>query len=689
MTRYVYSCRYMHACLYLCVCAAAISVISRFHKRFISLCKREWACADRALSKYKSPKYLCMVAELEFWDPASTTVSVSAELFQFRQDHRQLRQNGPATSRSTGKQSANADADDSTADPRAATASAGTPGVSKSANASFNQNGTGTSSQYGSATQDPSERGEEYWCSRSKWVEGYSQAWQVLRSIWNLGLVVLQVQDMDWVMSQECNSSYAEVGVDGWCGYHREVAGGWLPWWGRACFSSGSPGSDILDRRWSFGDRQEHLERNPFWVGSSEEVAMQVWSSESSSQFRFVEEGVASPAVLLDKLREGLESWENLKRKYEERRKKQLEDDICRSCLQQMCPNKLQDHLDLQASRLVDYDSMKHEILAYIENVETRKEAKTGSAPMDVDSLAKSKGKGKDSKGKGKNGWSKGKGKGKNGKGKGGKDKGKGSWNHNQNQNGKGWNSIRWNQSNWTQQWNNKGKGKDKGGKSKHGDKRVAAVENAEAEGSSQTPHQPEPEITALFALEEMAERRSRRSERSGRSRSARSEAQQALSNAEEANEEMLKDRLEKIQQVMNQAALAGLDVDPRHLDEQKIILEDIKKMRAEKSKALREEVQARRAASAPAPARGSSRYLQDLEAGMHPRTAKKAEKDRQRAAEHQQRMALKRPTEGENPEESRKRVQNPHKHRGGRERSEKKRFSSKDVWLFRKKRTS
>ena len=74
----------------------------------------------------------------------------------------------------------------------------------------------------------------------------------------------------------------------------------------------------------------------------------------------------------LDKLREGLESWENLKRKYEERRKKQLEDDICRSCLQQMCPNKLQDHLDLQASRLTDYDSMKHEILAYIENVENK-----------------------------------------------------------------------------------------------------------------------------------------------------------------------------------------------------------------------------------------------------------------------------------------------------------------------------
>ena len=143
--------------------------------------------------------------------------------------------------------------------------------------------------------------------------------------------------------------------------------------------------------------------------------------------------------------------------------------------------------------------SMKHEILAYIENVKTRKEAKTGAAPMDVDSLAKSKGKGKDSKGKGKDSWSKGKGKGKKGKGKGGKDKGKGSWN--QNPNGKGWNSNQWYQNTWN---NSKGKGKDKGGKSEHGDKRVAAVETSEVEGSSP---QPEPEITALFALEEeMAE---------------------------------------------------------------------------------------------------------------------------------------------------------------------------------------
>ena len=31
---------------------------------------------------------------------------------------------------------------------------------------------------------------------------------------------------------------------------------------------------------------------------------------------------------------------------------------------------------------------MKSEILAYLENIESRREAKTGSAPMDVDALA-------------------------------------------------------------------------------------------------------------------------------------------------------------------------------------------------------------------------------------------------------------------------------------------------------------
>ena len=62
---------------------------------------------------------------------------------------------------------------------------------------------------------------------------------------------------------------------------------------------------------------------------------------------------------------------------------------------------------------MTDYDSMKHEILACI--VETRKQAKTGSAPMDVDSLPKSKGKEKDAKGGEKGPWYIAKGKGKGG----------------------------------------------------------------------------------------------------------------------------------------------------------------------------------------------------------------------------------------------------------------------------------
>ena len=56
--------------------------------------------------------------------------------------------------------------------------------------------------------------------------------------------------------------------------------------------------------------------------------------------------------------------------------RKSLDEDIARSCLQQICPAKLQDHLDLhnldlQSSRLTGYDAMKSEILAYLENIES------------------------------------------------------------------------------------------------------------------------------------------------------------------------------------------------------------------------------------------------------------------------------------------------------------------------------
>ena len=225
-----------------------------------------------------------------------------------------------------------------------------------------------------------------------------------------------------------------------------------------------------------------------------------------------------------DKLREGLESWENLKRKYEDRRKKPLEDDICRSCLQQMCPNKLQDHLD-------------------------------------VDSLAKGKGKGKHDKGKGK------------GKSK-GKDKGKSqssSWSNNpytkNSGNNQSWTNQSWNQQSWYKQNTNdsksKGKGKkgqDKGkGKGDQGKgRKVANVESdawtQEQPAAAATGDQPEPELTALFTLEDtMAPKSERREEseppkarklepkrhRGGHHRSERRKADEAR---KKANEDKMKE---------------------------------------------------------------------------------------------------------------------------------------------------
>ena len=194
-----------------------------------------------------------------------------------------------------------------------------------------------------------------------------------------------------------------------------------------------------------------------------------------------------------------------------------------------MCPNKLQDHLDLQASRLTTYDQVKAEVLAYLENVETRKEAKSGAVPMDVDSLAKGKGKGKHDKGKGK------------GKSK-GKDKGKSqssSWSnnsYNKSWNNQSWNNQSWNQQSWSKQNTNdsksKGKGKkgqDKGkGKGDQGKgRKVANVESdtwaQEQQPAASSGDQPEPEITALFALEDtMPPKSEARDESSRRGRSPR-----------------------------------------------------------------------------------------------------------------------------------------------------------------------
>ena len=81
------------------------------------------------------------------------------------------------------------------------------------------------------------------------------------------------------------------------------------------------------------------------------------------------------------------------------------------------------------------------------------------------------------------------------------------------------------------------------------------------------------------------------------------------------------------------------------------------------------------------------SRFQQDLDSGMHPRAAKKAEKDRQRAADHQRRLAEEKVSKSEQQAKSRSRhpsprresrpegrQPSPRRHRSGKERSDRKR---------------
>ena len=245
-----------------------------------------------------------------------------------------------------------------------------------------------------------------------------------------------------------------------------------------------------------------------------------------------------------------------------------------------MCPNKLQDHLDLQASRLTSYDQVKSEVLAYLENVETRKEAKSLAAPMDVDSLAKGKGKGKQDKGKGK------------GKSK-GKDKGKSNWN-NQSSYKSSWNQQSWNQQSWQKNsTDSKGKGKGKKGQDKgkgKGDqgkgRKVANVESdawaQEQQPAATTGDQPDPEVTALFTLEEAMPPKSETPQeprlsdsRRGRSprraalqapargtvtRSATMMAQNALAAASGSNEELYGKMIAQAESAVKETEEMGLE---------------------------------------------------------------------------------------------------------------------------------
>ena len=103
----------------------------------------------------------------------------------------------------------------------------------------------------------------------------------------------------------------------------------------------------------------------------------------------------------LENLRRSLEQWEADLKEYQDRTHKDLDDDQKCLALQDMSPEALQNHLELHASRLSTYATMKREIDAYLDTRDSRDTG--GAAPMDIDALRNgiSKSKGKD-KGKAK-----------------------------------------------------------------------------------------------------------------------------------------------------------------------------------------------------------------------------------------------------------------------------------------------
>ena len=76
--------------------------------------------------------------------------------------------------------------------------------------------------------------------------------------------------------------------------------------------------------------------------------------------------------VKLDDLGTAIETWKEKIRAYESRRgpggeREALPDDVNTGALQSMCPETLQTHLGMNATRLKDYASVRAEITSYIE----------------------------------------------------------------------------------------------------------------------------------------------------------------------------------------------------------------------------------------------------------------------------------------------------------------------------------
>ena len=265
------------------------------------------------------------------------------------------------------------------------------------------------------------------------------------------------------------------------------------------------------------------------------------------------------------------------------------------------------------------------------------------------------------------------------------------------------------NQQSW-QKNSSKGKGKtgqDKGkGKGDQGKgRRVANIEpgheTQEQQPSASTGDQPEPEVTALYTLEDAMSPKSEtrqepRQSESHRGRSPRRAAlqapskgtvprgalmmaQSALASASGSNAELFGKMVSRAEKAVEEAKEKGIEANQALKDRDALaqLRAEAEQNREEVKEAMAEVRAQSRATSAPAAP--SRRLRADLEARVHARAAKKADKDRQRAASHRaatgrDRTASWKRFEHAVHEPPKPRKLEPKRHRGGHHRSERRR---------------
>ena len=103
--------------------------------------------------------------------------------------------------------------------------------------------------------------------------------------------------------------------------------------------------------------------------------------------------------LFLDVPRQRVEQWEQQLTNYVERTEEEISDSMKRAVVRSICPDILQDHLDLNVTRLDTYQKVRTEIDRYVDQTVS----KNGPTPMELDSMMqqwpkKPPGKGKDPK---------------------------------------------------------------------------------------------------------------------------------------------------------------------------------------------------------------------------------------------------------------------------------------------------